>query len=127
MPATGISMQENRPRYTALHPRSQRQGIMYGDASLEWVNNAAVHRRPDRSGMAHTLHMRIWRMSLYLYRYIPVSWPTCEKVYCRPSANWKESTLPSRNCASKPMSTTRCCHLHSRHKAHFNHAAFKSA
>ena len=42
-----------------------------------------------------TLHMRIWRMSLYLYRYMPVSWPTWAKVYCRPSANWKASTLPS--------------------------------
>ena len=59
-------------------------------------------------GMAHTLHMRIWRMSLYLYRYIPVSWPTWEKVYCRPSANWKESTLPSRNCTSKRFSATEC-------------------
>lgn len=28
----------------------------------------------------------------------PVSWPTWEKVYCRPSASWKASTLPSRNC-----------------------------
>eukprot|EP00959_Pyramimonas_sp_CCMP1952_P332421 6960952-Pyramimonas_sp.AAC.1 len=30
---------------------------------------------------------------------MPVSWPTWEKVYWRPSASWKASTLPSRNCA----------------------------
>lgn len=28
----------------------------------------------------------------------PVSWPTCENVYWRPSASWYASTLPSRNC-----------------------------
>ena len=41
--------------------------------------------------------MRTCRISRYLYRYIPVSWPTCEKMYCRPSASWKASMLPSRN------------------------------
>ena len=31
-----------------------------------------------------TLHMRIWRISRYLYRYMPVSCPTCAKMYCSP-------------------------------------------
>ena len=31
-------------------------------------------------------------------RHAPVSWPTWEKVYCRPSASWNASTLPSLNC-----------------------------
>lgn len=42
-----------------------------------------------------SLHIRIWRMRRYLYRYIPVSWPTWEKMYCKPSASWNASTLPS--------------------------------
>jgi hypothetical protein len=28
----------------------------------------------------------------------PVSWPTCAKMYCSPSASWKASTLPNRYC-----------------------------
>ena len=48
--------------------------------------------------------MRIWRISRYLYRYIPVSCPTCEKTYCRPSASWNASTFPRRYCTL--LSTT---------------------
>ena len=42
--------------------------------------------------------MRICRISRYLYRYIPVSWPTCANVYCSPSASWNASMFPSRYC-----------------------------
>ena len=45
-----------------------------------------------------TLHILICLMSLYLYLYIPVSWPTWEKVYCSPSANWKASIFPILYC-----------------------------
>ena len=42
-----------------------------------------------------SLHIRICLISLYLYRYIPVSCPTWANTYCSPSANWNASTLPS--------------------------------
>ena len=42
--------------------------------------------------------MRTCRISRYLYRYIPVSWPMCEKPYCSASASWYASMLPRRNC-----------------------------
>lgn len=37
-----------------------------------------------------SLHILICLMSLYLYRYIPVSWPTWAKMYWIPSANCTE-------------------------------------
>lgn len=51
-----------------------------------------------------SLHILICLMSLYLYLYIPVNWPTWEKMYWRPSASW--NTKENNSIAKKTTRTS---------------------